>query len=157
MLCKSRTQEQLLSQHYHTFCFAMENLPTYFISRTTCLIVFASPWGAWQLSVLWKHLSKMYLGTLSTTTSLFHVHSCYLMHTGTSKDTKDLTQRCCCSLLIYPLHWIPGGQLEEKIWRWQLIKPYCLLKHFSSLSQFANPVIKQVLKTINLISWEVLH
>lgn len=36
--------------------------------------------------------------------------------------------------LIFPLHWIPEGQLEEKIWRWQVIKPYHLLNYSSSFA-----------------------
>lgn len=78
------------------FFFVMKNLPTFLRSRTTCPTVFASPQNAWQPSALWKHLSNVYLGTPSTTTSLFHVHSCHSMHTGTSKDMKELTHRCCC-------------------------------------------------------------
>lgn len=59
--------------------------------------------------------------------------------------------------LVYPLHWIPRGQHEEKIRRWQVIKPHHLLTSFSSFSPFANPVIKQVWKPISPIPWRVPH
>lgn len=49
--------------------------------------------------------------------------------------------------LIYPLHWIPEEQLEEKMWRCQVIKPYCLLNCFFSLLRFANPVHKGGIKS----------
>jgi len=82
------------------FFFVMKNLLTCFRNRfrNYCPIVLVPPWGAWQMSALWKHLSNVYSGTLSATALLFHVHSCHFMRTGTSKDIKELTQRCCYSL-----------------------------------------------------------
>lgn len=117
------------------------------MSRTTCPIVFASPWSAWQPSTLWKHLSNVHLGTLSTTDFLFHVHSCHLIYTGTSKRCEITHPKMILLPLIYPLHWIPEEQFEEKVWRCQVIKPYCLLNCFSSLLQFANPVHKGGIKS----------
>lgn len=146
MLCKSGTERQFLRNiTLFLFCYEksthilheQDNLSNSVSITTECLAAISALEAPQQCTFgNTFHLRFSLSCTFLSFDIYWNIKRCEITH-----------PKMILLLLIYLLHWIPEEQLEEKMWRCQVIKAYCLLNCFSSLLQFENLVHKGGIKS----------